>query len=54
MWVMGFDVPMNKAEKKLQERAEDKQITDLLSSMTREEKLDLLDYIRFIISKRKS
>ena len=54
MWAMGFDVPMNKAEKKLQERAEDKQITDLLSSMTREEKLDLLDYIRFIISKRKS
>lgn len=51
VWLMGYDVPMNS---KLQELAEDKQITDLLSSMTREEKLDLLDYIRFIISKRKS
>ena len=50
-WLMGYDVPMNA---KLEELAEDKQITDLLSSMTREEKLDLLDYIRFIISKRKS
>lgn len=30
MWVMGFDVPMNKAEKKLQELAEDKHDTDML------------------------
>lgn len=30
MWVMGFDVPMNKAEKKLQELAEDKHDTAML------------------------
>ena len=30
MWVMGFDVPMSKAEKKLQELATDKHDTDML------------------------
>lgn len=29
-WLMGYDVPMNKAEKKLQELAEDKHDTDML------------------------
>lgn len=56
MWVMGFDVPMERAsnlEEDMYKLAEEKQILDLLSQMTDEEKKALYNYMKFIISQRK-
>lgn len=55
-WLMGYDVPMERGaalENKLYDLAKDKQILDLLSRMTDAEKQELLDYMKYLISKRK-
>ena len=56
VWLMGADVPMertNTLENKLYEMAEDKQILDLLSQMTDEEKKEMRKHMEYLISKRK-
>ena len=55
-WLMGLDVPMERAsnlEEDMYKLAEEKQILDLLSQMTDAEKQELLDYMKYLISKRK-
>ena len=47
-WLMGYDVPMEAAPS-----AGNDAILDLLSRMTDAEKQELLDYMKYLISKRK-
>lgn len=54
VWLMGYDVPMQKsADESPISLAEDAYLYDQLRQMTIEEKEELLNYIKFIISKRK-
>lgn len=46
-WLMGYDVPMTK------EDPLNKKLVELLGTLTYEEKQELLNYMEYIISKRK-
>ena len=56
-WLMGADVPMDRdlginGDGKGEDDPLEIRIRELLASMTREEKLELLNYIQFVLSKR--
>lgn len=54
VWLMGYDVPMRKSiDEKPEDTKEDTYLYEQLRQMTYEEKQELLNYIKYIISKRK-
>ena len=48
MWLMGIDITNEE-----QEQPSNKRFSDLLNEMSNEEKEDVMNYMQFIISKRK-